>query len=150
MPELDRTIIERYGINLENYDTVAVRHRNIVEYINGTRPEILTDFTNVRKAVRDFMKAHNIISEYGSRRVCLSGKLFVLAFLYPNVYIVSTIMPRIPDFPSAFGVLYKGPDEDKCILVSNITQKTRQVYVKTLRYVSRAVIVKYYSSYSAP
>jgi len=138
---IDMQIILRYAnlVNFNNIDFMqpfVLAHDNVIEYVEGTNPKILFDATSIRFAVRRWNKIIELISLNATESVDVD-KLYVLGYMYPSTYIVSSIMPRLPYVAEVFGYMH---DDNLVLVKRNYT--TRKLYVEILKKLAKAVIVK--------
>lgn len=140
---LDFNFIRRYrkfGVDINHLSELyplVVRHRNIVDYILGANPEVVTDRHEIAKAMKKWKAMIDTINTYGVSDALPSAG-FVIGFYYPNIYVVSSRLPEIPHVPDWVGVVV---ENEPVIVKKSDVQNMRRLYVEILKVVSRAVIV---------
>jgi len=128
-------------IDLNNIDSMqpfVIAHDNVIDYIEGVNPKIFFDTTTVKLATRKWNKIIELISlnavEYVDTDI---DKLYVLGHMYPDIYIVSSIIPRPPHIAEYFGYVHG----NNIVLVKR-SYTTRKLYIEILKKLAKSVIVK--------
>jgi len=144
---LDFSLIERYKNivdfkELDKSPPLLLMHNNTVEYRLGINPIVVNDRRKISYAVRRWNETINKIYISASEAqiyedVNTVEKLYVLGVLYPDTYLLSSIIPNPPQIPKVFGYK-KGND----IVLVKRDFMTRRLYVDMIEMVAKAVIVK--------
>jgi len=132
----------KYGVDIEHINEsppLIVSHRNIVEYVVGMRPQIISDIFEIRKAVKKWNEVLKKLDAYGMPEDIREDAV-AIAYMYPDIYILSSRVPKIPHIPDWFG--YSTGREAIIVRKSDINNM-RKLYISVLRVISRAVIVKH-------
>jgi len=137
--DLDRTIIERYdGISekLESTIPFVLAHKNIIEYIRGTNPQIIYSSHYITRAIMRFKQIISIIKNCCDTQetVELPKKLYVLAYMHPDTYIVSSDKPKIPFVPKYIGYINS--------VEAVVCRVKRDAYITILKKLVKNVVVK--------
>jgi len=144
---LDFFLIERYRNvvdfkELDKLSPLVLMHNNTVEYRLGINPIVVHDKRKISYAVRKWNEILDKIYISASEAriyedVNAVEKLYVLGVLYPDTYLLSSIIPNPPHIPEVFG--YKKGDD---IVLVKRDFMTRRLYVDMVEMVAKAVIVK--------
>jgi len=136
----DFQVIRRYSalVDLNHIDMMppfVVAHENVIDFITGENPNVIYNKYGVRQAVKRWNKILELISLNSEEIQELKvDRLYVLGFMYPDTYIVSSIVPRLPYVAEVFGVARNG--------TIMLVRRNRKLYIEVLKKLSRAVIVK--------
>jgi len=140
---LDYQLLQRYS-KLVDFDSIdimppfVVAHDNVIDYISGTNPRIIFDINSVRQAAKRWHKILELLSLNAEEAADINvDKMYVLGYMYPDTYIISSIKPQLPYIAELFGFV-KG---DSVVIVRR-SHATRKLYIEILKRLAKSVIVK--------
>jgi len=153
--EVDLSFLGRYrafGVDVWSLgrrgSPVVVRHGNVAEFVLGMKPEVSSSLADVKRGVRLWEELLFVIWAYGSPGE-VPGRGYAIGYFYPGVVVVSPKVPAFSTVPSWLAYIAGG---EAAVVRNRDVENWRKFYVRVLRRLSKAVIVKPppYISLAAP